>query len=237
MSLIINTQLATPPSSQAASPKISNQDKSLLYKSLSISFVQSDLMPNPSKIKENGPFKWSELKNIVNNNQLELLARSKNETQRYLDFKTWLKLENLNIQNYIIKYELNWQDAVSDAKLFTRSDDVKILLNKFPYYFEDDVTHFCIWTKVQIPNDPDSQIGDLSKHTRLIIDKYVRKTFPNNQLLWFRNWANLQSVKLISHIHVLVKGLDDETLHNLLGSSGNLLTNEDYLELETEETS
>lgn len=219
-----NTQLSTPPISTTPSPKISK------IGDFSLTYHYCDLMPNPSKIKQN-PYSWEEVGYIVNTNQLELLARSKQETERYLTFKSWLKNHQLQIQDYIIQQELKWTDSTSNNQLFTNSNDVKILLNKFPYYFEDSITHLCIWTKVDIPNDPQSDIGDISTTTRSLIDKYVGKTFPNHPFLWFRNWANLQLVKLISHVHVLVKGLDQEKLNQVLETCGELLTLEDYQEL------
>lgn len=217
--------------------------------------VYSPHMPNPSKIKDE-PFSWEEIKFIIQNNKLEYFARSKDETERYLKIKEQIKKDNMTVFKHILVESLQWYDPslnngvpdneisklkdneivfrASSNKLFSDANDIKILKNDFPYHFDKDIQHLCIWSKVRIQADPDSIIGDISPQTRRLIDRYVEKTFieklgiPRENLVWFRNWEALQSVKSISHIHVIIKGMTEKQMRSILYGPGVPLTPEEY---------
>lgn len=204
-----------------------------------VTVIHSPDMPSASKVSER-PYTWPEVKDIVRYNDLDAFARLGAQTESYLAFKRLLKQQNLTVFRHIVTQTLGWRrleelDGVKDDKItveasgdpiFTNPDDLKIVRNDFPYYFEDDVTHLCVWTKKKIESDPNSSIGDLSQETRNIIERYVDQTFvkglgiPRENLVWFRNWEALQSVKEISHVHVVVKGMTREQVAQVLGTPG-----------------
>lgn len=98
------------------------------------------------------------------------------------------------------------------------------------------MTHLLVWTKVPIVPDPSSSKGDISAYTRRLINKYIYKTFveelgiSETNIIWYRNWHALQSIRELSHIHVLIKDLTTEQLKQVKGTPGTLLTNKDYIE-------
>lgn len=204
-----------------------------------ITIINSPDMPSASKITSR-PYTWSEVRDIIRYNDLELFARSEESTEKYHQFKRYLKSHNSTVVRHIVTHALQWKtpkelEGVADCDinvkesgdpLFTNASDLKIVRNDFPYHFEDDVVHLCVWTKRRIPSDPESQLGDLSKESRDLIERYVNKTFvqwlgiPREDIVWFRNWEALQSVKEISHVHVIIKGLSKEKLQMVLGSPG-----------------
>lgn len=204
-----------------------------------LTVIHSPDMPSASKISER-PYTWPEVRDIIRYNDLDAFARLGAQTESYLAFKRLLKQENLTVFRHIVTQTLGWRrleelDGVKDDKItveasgapmFTNPDDLKIVRNDFPYYFEDDVTHLCVWTKRRIESDPESLVGDLSPETRDIIERYVEQTFvkglgiPRENLVWFRNWEALQSVKEISHVHVVVKGMTKEQVACVLGTAG-----------------
>lgn len=215
--------------------------------------VHSPDMPAASKISERA-YSWEEVRHIISTNTLEAFARSLEQTERYHLFKRELKQKKTTIFKHMLQHELQWfdpssNDGITDiliiddkrlkvgnksTQLFACAEDLKILPNHFPYYFEPDVRHYCVWTKLAIPSD-NSDLGDLTPETRAIIDAYVHKTFieglgisPDN-LVWFRNWAALQSVQAISHIHVIIKGITDEQEQQILYTPGRPLTEEEYV--------
>ncbi|KAF3990814.1 hypothetical protein FT663_00639 [Candidozyma haemuli var. vulneris] len=204
-----------------------------------ITVIHSPDMPSASKISER-PYTWPEVRDIVKYNDLDAFARSGEQTESYLAFKRYLKQHNSTVFRHIVTSTLGWRrldeldgvkdnnitvDASGDA-LFTNPDDLKIVRNDFPYYFEDDVTHLCVWTKRRIESDPNSKMGDLSQASRDIIEQYVDQTIvkhlgiPRENLVWFRNWDALQSVKEISHVHIVIKGMTQEQLGQILGTPG-----------------
>ncbi|CAN3365533.1 N-acetylglucosamine-induced protein 1 [Diutina catenulata] len=239
--LRIDTGLVTPPSSSRSSP-VSNKTVVLhkttraspspeLYKAFGITSFQSPLMPGNSKVKE-VPFTWDQIRYIIAANDLDLFARSPQETEHYLKFKAHLKSQGTSIQDYLVEHELQWQHIQpSDHPLFGDVTDIKVMYNKFPYYFPDDVTHLCVWTKVPIPDDPTNPDGDISPATRRLIDTFIRKIFKGSDLVWFRNWTALQSVRAISHCHVIVRNIDPALLKSLLAGDFEALTPADYASL------
>lgn len=137
---------------------------------------------------------------------------------------------------YIIKNRLRWTtDGVIDttptsSRLFAHENDVCFIPNDFPYKFEAGVTHLVVWSKLAIPCDPESSIGDVSPATRRVIETYVHRNFvqqmglPRENVVWFRNFPALQSVVELSHVHVLVKDLSDDFYQAILDTAGTLLS-------------
>lgn len=184
------------------------------------------------------PFKWQEIQKIIENNELELFARSKSQIEKYHDFKKQLISQGTTVFKHLVANSLQWCDeteisGLSDSEvtirrsnggLFENADDLKIIHNDFPYYLEDNITHLCVWSKQPIKSDPSSVLGDISPETRAIVEKYVCDKFvtqlgiPREDLVWFRNWEALQSVKEISHIHVLIRNMTSEQLEGALSS-------------------
>lgn len=211
-----------------------------------IQFVQIPNMP-VFKIRQE-PYKWNEVVHIVKNNELERFARLQAGSEKYLIFKRQLISDNTTIFKYLLVNQLKWankQDIenLSDNQiqvkcklndLFVEPSDLKILPNDFPYNFSEGIYHLCVWTKFRIPVDPLSPVGDISKETRDIIEKYLYKTFCEKygvkweDLLWFKNWESLQSVKALSHVHVIIRGVSQETVNLMLYTSGEVLTRDDY---------
>lgn len=59
------------------------------------------------------------------------------------------------------------------------------------------------------------------------------KVYHGIKLYGFKNWLSLQSVRSISHIHVILKDVDDKFVDELIsGGSGEVLTLDDYRNLE-----
>lgn len=218
--------------------------------------VHSPGMP-PSKIKDK-PYEWQEVEDIVAANKLEKFARSLQQTENYHQFKRQLQKTHTTVFKHLLINELRWYDAKANGgmswddvvresvpdesivinpgsyKLFMNAADVKIVPNHFPYYFQADVVHLCVWSKLRIEPDASSEKGDISPKTREIIEKYVVKTFVHglgmdrSDLVWFKNWEALQSVKSISHLHVLARGISHEQLQKVLYLAGNILTDDDF---------
>lgn len=200
--------------------------------------VSSPDMPSISKVSDH-PYTWAEVRDIIARNDLNLFARSEEATEKYHDFKKHLKDHGITVFRHILANTIQWvreEDvkglrddeiavAASGKPIFTEASDLKIVRNDFPYYFEDDVVHLCVWSKTRIESD-NSPMGDLTPRARATIEKYVQRTFveklglSRDNLVWFRNWSALQSVKEISHVHVVVKGITEAQLGEILWGPG-----------------
>lgn len=120
---------------------------------------------------------------------------------------------------------------------YTCIDDVKILLNDWPYGLTSDITHLVIWTKTPIPTNGD---GYLTPESRRRIDKFVQEVFSSvlgrENVVWFKNYIALQSIPTLEHIHVFVRGVSKEVLTQWLegpwGTRGEKVRKLNYKEKE-----
>ena len=73
-----------------------------------------------------------------------------------------------------------------------------------------------VWSKTPIATD--NKIGDVTDESRKIIENFVERTFvarldgDNNRVIWFKNWVQLQSVRALEHVHVLVRNATKDDL-------------------------
>lgn len=146
--------------------------------------------------------------------------------------------------SFICQKRLHWEPLTSSSTEkgpvfacessipFEDSDDYKILRNDWPYALTPDITHLVVWLKNQIPVD--EATGDVTPESRHRIEDFVDRTFveglgqsddAKDNVLWFKNWAQLQSVRGLEHIHVLVRNVPDEIVFQWTGerrSTGSL---------------
>ncbi|KAI9706477.1 MAG: hypothetical protein M1836_003483 [Candelina mexicana] len=167
---------------------------------------------------------WAELKKIIADNDLAYLERRPSEIVRYKLWTSQIRTTYGSITNFICQCRLGWQSsdlssldqgptfAYNDSTPFADPEDYKILINDWPYAFTPDVTHLVVWLKTPVPIDP--QTGDLTESSRSLINAFITKTFTQrllkegldqDRVQWFKNWAQLQSVRGLEHVHVLVR--------------------------------
>jgi hypothetical protein len=137
--------------------------------------------------------------------------------------------------NFILQKRVCWTDAdpasllagspfFADVKSpipLAHHEDYRILINDWPYGLAPGITHICVWLKVRLPVDDAN--GDLTDEGRRMVDAFVQETFVEGlgtegrgQVMWFKNWTGLQSVRGLEHVHVLVRNVDRERLGALL---------------------
>jgi hypothetical protein len=111
---------------------------------------------------------------------------------------------------------------------FASPDDYCIRFNDWPYGVAPGIRHLVVWLKTPLPVQDD---GNLTPASRARIETFVSATFvqslakrekthadaPEERVLWFKNWAALQSVSALEHFHVLVRDASDETLREWIG--------------------
>ena len=86
------------------------------------------------------------------------------------------------------------------------------MTNDWPYGIAPGILHLVAWTKAPIPTRPGD--GDLTREARGIIEEFVHRTFSRHlgadNVLWFKNWASIQSVRSVEHIHVLIRSYPED---------------------------
>jgi len=139
-----------------------------------------------------------------------------------------------NITNYLCATRLHWTPrqegeagstfAYNNATPFADPADYRILVNDWPYGLSPNITHLVVWLKTPIPTEPET--GDVTAAARGLIEGFVERTFVGrlkekgagvDQVLWFKNWSGLQSVRAVEHFHVMVKDVDEDLLREWTG--------------------
>ncbi|PWW77462.1 hypothetical protein C7212DRAFT_277351 [Tuber magnatum] len=187
---------------------------------------------------------WEDLKAIIKENRLEDLKRVPSDLKRYISWSHKTRKEYGTIQAFVLKERLGWSDlAAENPTPFASKADTKILVNDWPYGNAPGILHLVVWTKTPIPTiqGPDPKAGDITPESRKLISDFVQHTFIQHlgaeNVLWFKNWASIQSVRSVEHIHVLVRGASDEFLESILdlGANGEMKKGIGELEREREE--
>ncbi|KAK9240106.1 hypothetical protein V1525DRAFT_396012 [Lipomyces kononenkoae] len=174
-------------------------------------------------------FSWERLKDIIRENKLELLTRVPSDLRKYLIWKTQIIKQHGSVANFVLFERLNWGPDPALAKpiskeLFEVRDDYKMLMNDFPYGFDDGIIHVVVWTKNPIPiAQTGSPTADITPEVRQKLTTFVdtiRESLgmKTDDILWFKNWAALQSVSEIDHFHILLNKppVDDSGVERLL---------------------
>lgn len=129
--------------------------------------------------------------------------------------------------NYLIAHRLPkaWGSppyVPTSTTPFAHHSDYRVLLNDWPYGLAPDITHIVVWTRTIIPTDPET--GDMTAESRAQVADFVGRYFTDpigavgdggdgdGRVLWFKNWAQLQSVRQLEHFHVLVRDASPELL-------------------------
>lgn len=170
---------------------------------------------------------WQEARSYVGSGRLELLKRSPEGTEKYRKHKQtltgdisidvcgklgWDPQEIIELNTVKFPNPAQKVDAV-----FSSSKWFKTTVNDFPYDFESGIHHLLIWSKVSLPlygensetiqNEVYNKISNFLKY-----NLEIHYRLDPQDYLFFINYSNLQSVKAISHIHLLLHS--DESIAN-----------------------
>ncbi|RAH59939.1 hypothetical protein BO85DRAFT_367453 [Aspergillus piperis CBS 112811] len=115
---------------------------------------------------------------------------------------------------------------------FADPSDYKILRNDWPYGLAPGISHIVVWLRTPVAVKEEN--GDVTDESRALIEAFVQRTFVDavvrdegvseaearDRVLWFKNWAALQSVRSLEHVHVLVRDVSERLLVEWTGEEG-----------------
>ena len=100
---------------------------------------------------------------------------------------------------------------------FENPSDYRVLVNDWPYGMSDNMRHIVVWTRTTIATD--DNVGDMTPESRQVVTDFVKRYFIDklgpggeDNVLYFKNWVALQSVRALEHIHVIVRDVPQEIL-------------------------
>jgi hypothetical protein len=164
---------------------------------------------------------------------------------KYLRWSFKTKKAYGSITNFVAKERLAWTPRDPDQPLsahsfvhhspvpFQDERDYVVLLNDWPYGFEPGIKHIVVWSRTPIAVD--DTIGDVTSESKRVIEKFVECHFvralaaaegispveAKSRVMWFKNWASLQSVRGVDHVHVLVKDAPESLLQQWFDRNDN----------------
>ncbi|KAL5614805.1 hypothetical protein BROUX41_004894 [Berkeleyomyces rouxiae] len=158
---------------------------------------------------------WETLEKRIAQNDLDGLQRTPSELKRYVKWGQDTREVYGSVMEYLLQHRLPaaWGrppfTCVSEVP-FADSSDYCILTNEWPYALGEGIVHVVVWTRT--PIETDAIIGDMTPRSRAIVDAFVERTFRARvgakNVLWFKNWTALQSVRSLDHVHVLLRNVD-----------------------------
>lgn len=165
---------------------------------------------------------WNEALDIISKQELSRFYRSPEIAEKYAQAKVHDDENYGGLANYVAYKQLKWDDLDPANPEFLKSNkDIKITRNRYPYYFEEDVVHLVVWTKVPIPSDSNGVTTEARKTINEFIDSYFVKKhgIARENLAWFKNPVILQTIPSIAHFHVLVRGSTHQKIEAILNDS------------------
>ncbi|KAI0879607.1 hypothetical protein GGS24DRAFT_438033 [Hypoxylon argillaceum] len=165
---------------------------------------------------------WEDLKKIIGENNLSILKRKPSDLRRYMAWTAETKASYGSMTNYLLIHRLPkaWGSppfTPASSVPFNDKSDYSILINDWPYGLTPDITHIVVWSRTVIETNPET--GDMTMESRQVVSDFVKRSFVDKlgpdgeaQVLWFKNWVALQSVRALEHIHVMVKGASQKLL-------------------------
>ncbi|KAF1956441.1 hypothetical protein CC80DRAFT_473401 [Byssothecium circinans] len=172
------------------------------------------------------PHTWEDLHYLISTNQLDELKRWPSFLKAYLAWTTHVKAKYGSATTYLLTQRLFWepkntagafQFPIKNETPFADPADYLIIKNDWTYAVTPGISHIVVWSKKPLPVDAE---GGLTTEGRKIVEDFVKREFRDKageveegtKVQWFKNTTNLQSVRSLEHIHVLVRDVDEEVL-------------------------
>jgi hypothetical protein len=172
------------------------------------------------------PHSWENLHELIAAGELDELKRWPSFLKAYLAWTAHVKAKYGTITEYILRQRLFWEPlntegrikfATKEARAFDHVDDYKIIRNDWTYAVTPGISHIVVWSKQSLPVDAE---GALTAEGRQIVLDFVDREFrakvgevnAGDKVQWFKNTTNLQSVRALEHVHVLVRDVPEDVL-------------------------
>lgn len=113
---------------------------------------------------------WEEVVDIIRTNELGAFRRRPSELRRYREYIWNLRREYGSVMDFMLKERLHWTEPVVPlgSRPFGCDDDATILMNDWPYGIDPRIVHLVVWTKFDLPDDPETEAE---------IERFVERTF------------------------------------------------------------
>ncbi|OHE97876.1 hypothetical protein CORC01_06739 [Colletotrichum orchidophilum] len=184
------------------------------------------------------PHTWDEVQKIIGQTpktpliivlnqaagEMGQLNRAPQDLRNYIVWLAEVGQSHGSVLEFVRREKLHWQRPIvaQNSVPFADPHDWKILWNDWPYGLANGIMHLVLWSKAKILVDPET--GLPTKESARLIEAFLARTFggtlscvPGENLLWFKQKAAWQSVKALDHIHIMLRGVQEDKVEKLIG--------------------
>ncbi|KAJ4301928.1 hypothetical protein N0V90_004024 [Kalmusia sp. IMI 367209] len=148
------------------------------------------------------PHTWEDIHHLISTGQLDELKRWPSFLKAYLAWTTHVKAKYGSATQYLLQQRLFWEPLNKEGAFvfelasevpFADEKDIKIIKNDWTYAVTEDISHIVAFVKREFRGKAGEEV-------------------EGSKVQWFKNTTILQSVRALEHIHVLVRGVEEEVL-------------------------
>ncbi|SCW03591.1 LAFE_0G13850g1_1 [Lachancea fermentati] len=175
---------------------------------------------------------WDQVQALVQSGELQCLQRTPEMTEKYRRYKAQLEAEGTTIVDVIVERRLEWsRSELSELAaryvtveqrtnaMLSAPELFKLLPNDFAYDLAPGLYHLVVWSKIAIPLYVSHASREQRPHVHDKIERFVKTNlarFGVHDYVWFINYPHLQSVKSVSHVHVMLRAESSEVIERML---------------------
>ncbi|KAK9720700.1 hypothetical protein K7432_003978 [Basidiobolus ranarum] len=148
----------------------------------------TDSHPPSSNPNERPLLTWELIKDRIETDSVHLLRRTLAEEEKYRNWTNKVKEEYGSMDVYIQQISLGWQDSEGRP---IEGPEYKFLPNDFPYNLDKGISHWVFWYR------KDYSLEEL--------ERIIQRELPDKDFLFFINPTTTQSVRTVSHAHVMFR--------------------------------
>jgi hypothetical protein len=124
---------------------------------------------------------WHEVKNAIENEDLNIFWRMPSEQRRYLEF-CWLQKRKWgSLTTFVLEERLHWRHIHTSREIslsgqrFDNPKNVAVKKNDWPYGIDKRITHLVVWTAFTLREE--AATGRLTESGKLELEEYVDRVF------------------------------------------------------------
>ncbi|KAK2061989.1 hypothetical protein LY76DRAFT_506724 [Colletotrichum caudatum] len=199
-------------------------DVETIIKNSPVKLWDEDIKALRGQSEELEPQSWENIEGAIAAGETGRLRRSPRDLRNYILWHVELRKTHGSVVEFVRREKLHWPEpaVARNAEPFADADDWKAIWNDWPYRLSEGIMHLVVWSKSKIEVDPET--GLPTEDSTRLIESFLDRTFADKlgcrrgeDLLWFKQKTESQSVKALEHIHVVLRNVPEDRVEKLIG--------------------
>jgi len=161
---------------------------------------------------------WEEVTEILNAKNFGQLLRSEQQEVEYQAYRKRISHKWRSIADFMLVRVFEFSSAIDQntGKHYVKKDDalsvngekikvgtVRLLLNDFPYFFDEGISHWCLWKYGGYVTVDEIVEAKKTVQKKLREDNFEQSGSNFVDLIHWTNPARFRSISEIDHVHIL----------------------------------